>query len=291
MFIIFGGFTVLFGISLWWLLPDSPLTASFLTERERYIVVHRLSSNQTGVKNTQMKKDQIMETLWDGRIWLLIFAIFAHNLTNSLQTTFMGIIIKGFGYTTYQAVLLNIPPAIIMAVTMVIVSVTLSTKWGEGKRIFFIIICYIPGLVSTAMLFSLPFTAGTKTAHLGAIFIVPIVASSAGIMYSLLASNVAGYSKKVLAGALFFSSNCVSNIISPQVFLTSEAPYYHTGITVCMAAFAVNIAVFAILYLLYYRENKARDSDPHEIVDGEEDLLNAFSDMTDRQNKKLRYKL
>lgn len=26
----------------------------------------------------------------------LVFAIFAHNMTNSLQTTFMGIIIKGF---------------------------------------------------------------------------------------------------------------------------------------------------------------------------------------------------
>lgn len=133
------------------------------------------------------------------------------------------------------------------------------------------------------MLFSLPFNAGTKTAHLGAIFIVPIVASSStGIMYSLLASNVAGYSKKVLAGALFFSSNCVSNIVSPQAFLTREAPYYRTGITVCMAPFAVNIAVFALLYVLYSSENKARDVDPAG-VQGEEDLVNAFSDLTDRQ--------
>lgn len=43
-----------------------------------------------------MTKEQIVETLWDGRIWLLVFAIFAHNMTNSLQTTYMGIIIKGF---------------------------------------------------------------------------------------------------------------------------------------------------------------------------------------------------
>jgi hypothetical protein len=118
------------------------------------------------------------------------------------------------------------------------------------------------------MLFSLPFNAGTKTAHLGAIFIVPIVASSAGIMYSLLGSNMAGYSKKVLAGALFFSSNCVSNIVSPQVCLTREAPYCHTGITVCMAPFAANIAVFALLYVLYSSENKARDVDPAGVERG-----------------------
>ncbi|OQD83545.1 hypothetical protein PENANT_c016G02061 [Penicillium antarcticum] len=153
---------------------------------------------------------------------------------------------------------------------MVAISITLSTRWGEGKRIFFIILCYIPGLVSTAMLFALPFNAGTKTAHLGVIFNVPIVASFAGIMYSLLATNVAGYSNKV--------------------FLTREAPYYHTGITVCMAAFAANMAtVFGLLYVLYARENKVRDVDLAG-VEGK-DLVNAFSYLTDQQNRTLRYKL
>ncbi|OGE49319.1 hypothetical protein PENARI_c022G02176 [Penicillium arizonense] len=232
-------FTVLFGIGLCWLLPDSPSTASFLTEHDFY-----------------------------------------------------GIIIKGFGFSTYQAVLLNVPPAIIMAVTMVIVSITLSTRWGEGKRILFIILCYILGLVSTAMLFRLSFNTGTKTAHLGAIFIVLVVASSAGIMCSLPANNVAGYSTKVLAVALFFSSNRVSNIVSPQVSLAREAPYYHTGIIVGMAAFAVNIAVFALLYVLYSRENKTRDVDPAGL-EGKEDLVNvnASSDFMDWQNRMLLYKL
>ncbi|KAJ5937946.1 MFS allantoate transporter [Penicillium verhagenii] len=267
MFIIFGCVTVLFGISLWWLLPDSPMTAGFLTERERYIVVHRMSTNRTGVKNTHLKKEQIMEALLDGRIWLLVFAIFAHNMTNAMQTTFMGIIIKGFGYSTYQAVLLNIPPSIIMGVATVIITFTLSTKWGEGKRIFFIIACYIPGIISTAMLFSLP--SNTKHAHLGAVFIIPFI----------------------FTGALFFGSNCVANIVSPQVFLTREAPHYHTGITTCLAAFSVNIIVFSLLYFLYSRENKARDKDFEGVTMEEEDLTNAFSDLTDRENKMLRYKL
>jgi hypothetical protein len=220
------------------------------------------------------------------------FCYFAHNMTNASADDFYGIIIKGFGFSTYQAVLLNVPPAIIMAVTMVIVSITLSTRWGEGKRILFIILCYILGLVSTAMLFRLSFNTGTKTAHLGAIFIVLVVASSAGIMCSLPANNVAGYSTKVLAVALFFSSNRVSNIVSPQVSLAREAPYYHTGIIVGMAAFAVNIAVFALLYVLYSRENKTRDVDPAGL-EGKEDLVNvnASSDFMDWQNRMLLYKL
>jgi hypothetical protein len=59
-----------------------------------------------------------------------------------------------------------------MAVTMFIVDLTLSTSWGEGKRIFFINFRFIPDLVSTAMLFNLPFNASTRTAHLNAILIV-----------------------------------------------------------------------------------------------------------------------
>ncbi|KAJ5917675.1 hypothetical protein N7466_011229 [Penicillium verhagenii] len=135
---------------------------------------------------------------------------------------------------------------------------------------------------------NLPFN--TKHAHLGAVFIIPFVAVAAGIMYSLLASNVAGYSKKVFTGALFFGSNCVSNIISPQVFLTREAPHYHTGITTCLAAFSINIMVFSLLYFLYSRENKARDKYFEGVTMEEENLTNAFSDLTDRENKMLRYK-
>jgi len=41
MFIFFGIFTIFFEISLWWLLPDSPLVATWLTERERIIAVER----------------------------------------------------------------------------------------------------------------------------------------------------------------------------------------------------------------------------------------------------------
>jgi ACS family allantoate permease-like MFS transporter len=79
MFIFFGAFTVLFGISLWWLLPDSPLTARWLSERERLIAVERLKSNKTGVKNTHHKKEQIKEALTDPKVWLLVVAVFIHN--------------------------------------------------------------------------------------------------------------------------------------------------------------------------------------------------------------------
>lgn len=293
MFIFFGIFTVLFGITLWWLLPDSPISASWLSERERLIAVERLKSNKTGVKNDHHKWPQVKEALLDGKVWMLVAGVFIHNMTNSLQTNFTGLIIKGFGYTTYQAVLLSIPTAAIFAITVLVVSTSLSTKYGEGKRIFAIILCYIPGVISCAILYASPLNKHTKGIHLFAVFFVGCVAASAGIIYSLLASNVAGYTKKTVSGALFFSSYCVANIVSPQTFLAKEAPKYQTGITVCLTAFCLNICLFSVLYVVYTRANKRRDGTSEGQVSEDEtkDLIDAFSDLTDLENKKFRYKL
>jgi ACS family allantoate permease-like MFS transporter len=259
------------------------MTARWLNERERLIAVERLKSNKTGIKNIHHKKAQIKEALSDPKIWLLVAAVFIHNMTNSLQSNFTGLIIKGFGYSTYDAVLLSIPGSAIFAVTALTVSFFLSSKWGEGKRIFAIILCYIPGVVSCAILHSVPITPSTKGVHLFAVFFLSIVATSAGITYSLLASNVAGYTKKTVAGAL---------IVSPQTFLEAQAPKYTTGIAVSLTAFCLNIALFVVLYFVYSRANTARDQSAAGTVsaDDTKDLIDAFSDLTDLENKKIRYK-
>jgi ACS family allantoate permease-like MFS transporter len=293
MFFIFGAFTVLFGFALWFILPDSPVSARWLNDRERIIAVQRLKSNKTGVKNTHHKWPQVKEALMDLKVWMLVAGVFIHNMTNSLQSNFTGLIIKGFGYSSYEAVLLSIPSPAVFACTVLVVSFFLSSKYGEGKRIFAIILCYIPGVISCVILYASPLTKSTRGLHLFAVFFIACVASSAGILYSLLASNVAGYTKKTVAGSMFFTSYCVANIVSPQTFLASEAPRYKTGIAVSLAAFCANIVLFAMLYVVYTRENKKRGllAEGQEIEDETEDMRDGFSDLTDVENKRMRYKL
>ena len=105
--------------------------------------------------------------------------------------------------------------------------------------------------------------------------------------------NIAGYTKKTVSGALFFVSYSVSNIISPQTFIASEAPHYTTGIAVSLTAFCLNICLFAGLYVVYTVANKRRErlEDGQVSQDETRDLIEAFSDLTDLENKKMRYKL
>ena len=175
---------------------------------------------------------------------------------------------------------------------MLIAGFFLATKWGQGKRILVIIICYLPGIASCLILYLSPIEKSTRKAHLFAITIIPVVATSAGILYSLLASNIAGYTKKSITGTMFFSANAVANIVSPQTFLSSQAPRYGTGVAVTLTAFCLNILLFVTLYFVYRVENKSRDTNPagQETGDSTEELIDAFSDKTDTENKKLRYK-
>lgn len=293
MFIIFGLLTVAIGTSLWWILPDTPINCKWLTERERVIAIQRLKDNRTGVKNNHHKKEQVLETLTDYRVWMLLLAVFCHNMTNSLQTNFTGLILEGFGYNTYQSVLLQIPVGAIMATSMILAGFFVSSRWGEGKQIFTIILCYIPGIIACGLLYGVPIKSSTLGAHLAAIFLIPIVASAGGLMYTILASNIAGYTKKTVTGTLFFSAYCVANIISPQTFLASQAPRYTTGVFVTLAAFIINIILFSILYIVYSRENasRKREIEANGQMDEVSDLTNAFSDLTDRQNRMLIYRL
>lgn len=293
MFLIFGVFTVLVGITLWWLLPDSPMDCKFFNERERLVAIQRIKDNQTGVKNKEHKRYQVFEAIKDPKVWILTFGVFFQNMTNALQSSFTGLIIKGLGYNTYHAVLLTMPASAVIGVTCLAVTWFLSSKHGQNKRIFAIICCYVPGLVGTVLLYAIPLRQSTVGVHLFAVYFVNTISTCASIMYSLLASNIAGYTKKSVVNSMFFIAYSLGNIVSPQTFLKSEAPRYQTGIAVTLASFCINIVLFASLYVIYTMSNRRRDEEAANkpTLSQDEKLHLAFSDLTDLENKTMRYAL
>lgn len=293
VFIICGLCTVLFGISLWWLLPDSPMECTFLNEREKSVALQRVKDNQTGIKNAHQKRYQVVEALTDIKVWLLALAVFFQNMTNGLQNSFTGLIIKGFGYSTYETILLQMPISAVVGVVCLVVTWFLGSSYGQNKRILMCIICYIPGVVGTALLYAIPINPGTLGVHLFAIYFMNTITTCAGILYSLLASNVGGYTKKSIANTLVFISYSVGNIVSPQAFLARESPRYTTGVAVTLASFCAAIVILCVLYILYLHENKSRNraaADQPTLTE-EEKMHMAFADMTDKENSMMRYSL
>lgn len=58
LIVITGVLTIIFGIFVYLLFPDSPLHANFLTHEERAQAVLRIKSNNSGIENKHFKKHQ-----------------------------------------------------------------------------------------------------------------------------------------------------------------------------------------------------------------------------------------
>lgn len=81
-FLIVGALCSVWGIVLFFILPDSPPTTRTFTRGERLLAVGRLRENQTGVDNKKFKWDQFRETFYDPKTWLFFLLGLVGNIPN-----------------------------------------------------------------------------------------------------------------------------------------------------------------------------------------------------------------
>jgi MFS family permease len=96
-FIIIGAVSSIWGVALWFLLPDSPLTAYFLNQEQRVIAVERMRYEQSGIENKTVKIEQVKEAFTDPKTWIYVLLTFLVNFTNGAVSGFGSIIVKSFG--------------------------------------------------------------------------------------------------------------------------------------------------------------------------------------------------
>jgi MFS family permease len=99
-FLIIGALCCIWGIVMVIFLPDSPVTAPRLSDREKRLAVERLRDNQTGVENRTLKPKQILEAFLDWKVWTFFLLGFSGNIPNGGISNFGTLIIKGFGFST-----------------------------------------------------------------------------------------------------------------------------------------------------------------------------------------------
>ena len=94
------------GLSACLFTTTDPIRARGFSERQRYISVARLRSNNSGVRNTHSKDGQVAELLADLRFWLIFVVAFVSMIANGPISTFTPIIINSFRFSTLNSLLL-----------------------------------------------------------------------------------------------------------------------------------------------------------------------------------------
>lgn len=91
LFLALGAITSGYSVLLFFVLPDSPATASFLTPTERTIAVQRTLKNKTGAADaSEFDWCQVLDTVKDPQAWIMVFYTFCVNLANGGLTSVSG---------------------------------------------------------------------------------------------------------------------------------------------------------------------------------------------------------
>jgi len=300
LMIITGVLTLFTAVAYWFLFPDSPTNAWFLTQDERAKAVARIKDNQTGVENKHFKMEQFYETLRDPKTWLFAFFSALDNVPNSL-TNQRQIIVASFGFTNLQTTLLGCVDGTIEIVT-IFTGVQLATRYPDA-RAYVGAVYFLPNILRVFLLNFLPWE--NKIGLLFSQWLTGVGTTGFVLSLSWLSNVTAGHTKRVTVNAIMLVAYCIGNSAGPFMWQAKYKPRNHVPWIVIGVAYVVCPAILLIIRYLLNAENKRRDSEPPdttyddvyiEVVTPEGKRVERkvdkeYLDLTDIQNRDFRYVL
>ncbi|KAI0857932.1 MFS general substrate transporter [Xylaria cubensis] len=298
VFLIFGSISLAWGVVFLVFMPDLPTTARFLSPSQKIVAVERVAQNRQGVKNHHFKTYQMWQCFKDPKTWILFVMSIAAQIPNAAQSTFTSIILETFGFDVLQTQYLQIPGNVIQVLSL-LASGYISSRFPNMRCAVMLagnLICVAAG----SALVGLPVGSdGTENrwGRLVALWLCSFQSVGFSMSLTMVSSNVAGYTKKQLTGAILFVGYCVGNIIGPQTFIETEAPLYTSAYIAILIGYSVKTLMVVALYLYMWTANKKRDREA--AVSGsqlsaeqkKEAIERGMQDVTELDNPGFRYVL
>lgn len=205
MYIVAGAITVLWAVVIYFFLPPDPIRARGFSDRERYIAVARMRENNSGVRNKHFKSGQVLESLYDPRFWLTFSMAFLIMIANGPVSSFIPIIIQGFGFSRLNSLLLTLPAGVVIG-TIELSSSYLAYKF-KGIRTWIIVVCQCGTVLASVLLWQLP--RSNKGGLLFACYILASFGGSYAVLMGLHIANTAGYTKRSITSSGIFVGYCL----------------------------------------------------------------------------------
>ncbi|KAF2152746.1 MFS transporter [Myriangium duriaei CBS 260.36] len=295
-FIIIGALCIIWGIVITIFMPDSPVTAKFLSDHEKRITVIRLKDNQTGVENKHLKAYQVWEAFRDPKLYLFYILGTVCNLPNGGISNFGTLIVQGIFDSKLLAAAMQAPYGAFIALSL-LACVYLNDRFPNNNRCKFVLLFLSPNIAGA---FGLRFLAQSNHAGRYICYLLTGPYNAAfTLILSLQIANTAGHTKKVVTNAVLFLGYCTGNIAGPFFYLADQSPTYELGIWSMIVSHLLEVVTVLLFWFLLARENKRRDRiQGHEGLTAEEILekqaaegysRTAFEDLTDRENLNFRY--
>lgn len=284
LFVTFGCITFLVTIWLFLVIPNSPMSTWWLTEKQRYIAIDRTRKNRTGTRNTVLKRYQVVEALIDYKNWLMCIAVISWVVPAGGLVTFAAQIVSSMGYSTLKTTLLGMPTGVFQTFASFVVVVLSAFTPKKFKTVWSIAIGIIP-LACGLVIKNVTVTASNKTGMLMAYYFFYFFWGPYIGITALAIANTSGNSKKTIVNAMNFTSYCIGNIIAPQFFRSQDAPGYALGYDAIIGFVCAGIVCLFLYGAGCIYENRLRDKKygpPPADYHPDDDAL----DLTDKEKER-----
>jgi hypothetical protein len=140
----------------------------------------------------------------DPLFWCLFFIAAVLMIANGPVSTFIPIIVSGFGYSPLNSLLLSMPGGAVIGI--VELCACYAALRFHNSRTWIIVICQLATVLACLLLWQLPHNA--KGGLLFAIYILASFGGSYAVVMGLAVANAAGYTKRSISSAGLFLGMC-----------------------------------------------------------------------------------
>jgi len=274
--------TFVLGIATWFVLPDTPESAYFLTAEEKAFAAARLK-RQTGYteKAAEFHWDDVKKCFKDWKVWVFCFAQFGSDTMLYGFSTFLPTIIRSINTTASSAMIqvLTIPCYALGAITYLVVA-RFSDR--QQKRGLYSVLLGIVSMVGYAMLIS----PASSAVHYAGCFLVAMgLYVCVGLPLAWLPTNLPRYGKRTTATGLQLSIGNCASIMSAfvcsfhvhypvstlwpcanyaQIYPTHDRPRFIKGHGITMAMVGFAVACYTVMWFHLESINSSREKGEEE---------------------------
>ncbi|KAL8706581.1 MAG: hypothetical protein Q9201_000394 [Fulgogasparrea decipioides] len=208
VFLVTGLLTMAIGILFLIFMPDNQLNARWLKPFDRRLAIERVRVNQQGIGNKHFKLYQLKEALLDPTTWAFAFYALTADIPNGGITNFFSQLIVSFGYTAEESLLYGTPAGAVEVVALLVCGY-LGDRYGN--RLLISMSGLVVAILGMILIVALPLS--NNGGRLAGFYLTQASPTLFVALLSLIATNVAGYTKKTTVAAIYLISYCAGNII------------------------------------------------------------------------------
>lgn len=255
IFILEGVLTCVVSFFLFFLLPDFPEEAKWLTPEERAFVRARLREDQgRSARDRPITLSDVGRVFRDPKVIVGGFMYFGLIVPAYGYAYFSPVIIRSYGYSPIQTQLHSVPPY------TAAFGFAMFIAWASDRLRHRFAFTVLPILTCVAGLGALLAVFGAPDTQYGMLFLVAMGCYSAmPVVVCWFNMNLGGHHRRAVGSAWQIGFGNIGGIIAVYAFLAKDAPRYTNGYAICIGFSCLSLLCCALYGALCWRDNRNRD--------------------------------